>query len=268
MTLEGLWRVAGVVDEPSGTLLEFEAVGRYEAVPLPVWQGLLSLSPWRGRYDNAEAEAVVRAMWRHAHPAAPLQAAQPRPPPQPAPLVAPPPSAAAAAAAPQHARAPLAGRGAPLPSMLASRHALTSSMVPAHAAAPAAGAATAAAAPAGPPAPAAAPAVAPAAGPATAAAVTPSSALADTPAGASVSGPGQQGSPAAAAAAAPAAYLKTCPVCNSAPGGWLVISCKHMGPCWKCLPSDPATRQVTSPPEYLKCLRCGKPTGQLLKVRG
>lgn len=89
---------------------------------------------------------------------------------------------------------------------------------------------------------------------------------------------GAQGRPAAepASAAAPAAGggggggpNKRCVVCGLDPPCWLVMqSCRHLGPCLKCLPPPPGmkTKFLDSPAAYPECRVCSKPVKQVLRI--
>lgn len=70
-TVEGLWRAVGsraAAAAGGAAVIDFEPVDVVAGAPHAVWGGLLSLAPWRARYEGAEAAAVIDALWRHAYP--------------------------------------------------------------------------------------------------------------------------------------------------------------------------------------------------------
>lgn len=67
---------------------------------------------------------------------------------------------------------------------------------------------------------------------------------------------------------------RVCTICKVKPSGWLVVGCKHMGPCAQCLakPDVLTNKLYHAPLEYPVCLFetdghvCGKPAKELVRV--
>ncbi len=274
--VEGLWRATSLFTDPltGQQVIEFQVVGAYAAVPPAVWSDLLTVSPWKPRYDGDEALAVVQALWEHGRPAREAAAAAAAAAPA-GPLVAPAPASRLSASSSQPL-VTVASRPVAIPALAAASVPAPAAAVAAAQQPPAAGeagqqqqqqqqqqplrAATPPPASELPP-----PTIRPAAAKPTAAAAKAKAAPAAAEPAAAATGSDSGG--AAAAAGGGKGGIERCTLCRENPPGWLVLNpCKHTGPCWSCLPPPGDAKLLIAPKEYPVCLKCSKPVKQLFRI--
>lgn len=60
--------------------------------------------------------------------------------------------------------------------------------------------------------------------------------------------------------------LKVCPLCQEREGEYMVLPCRHLGPCCTCMPPNEDKTQQKR--RYPKCMACQSPADMLLRIFG